>query len=183
MGDGSTDAGYRYTMPRVLVKKEGSSKMKKSVIVNLKEVSQAVGRPVDYLLTYLGQSLSAMAKIEKDTAKAYVAGHHGEDVIQKHILAFVRDAVLCAHCSNPETTCCIEGNKKNKSLFLSCKSCGNRTSLDSSDRFVKYMLQHPLDDNVKGHATSTGGEPTAATALAALADAEAEKNPDKKKRL
>jgi len=99
-----------------------------------------------------------------------------------HILAFVRDAILCARCSNPETKCCIEGNKKNKSLFLSCKGCGNRTSLDSSDRFVKYMLHHPTDDAVHGHANATGGQPTAATALAALADAEAEKDPDKKKR-
>merc|ERR1712151_245305 len=117
MGDGSTDAGYRYTMPRVLVKKEGSSKMKKSVIVNLKEISQAVGRPADYLLTYLGQSLSATAKIENGTAKAYIQGHHDEAVIHKHILAFIRDAVMCAHCSNPETTCRTEGSKKHKSLF------------------------------------------------------------------
>lgn len=189
--DGSTDAGYRYTMPKVQVKKEGSSKMKKSVIVNLREVSQAVCRPADYLLTYLGQRLNVSAKIEKDTAKhhdeeviqkAYIAGHHGEEIIQKHILAFVRDAVMCVHCCNPETTCGIEGTKKHKSLFLSCKSCGNRTSLDSSDRFVKYMLQHPPDNAIQGQAKNIGGHPTAATSLAELADAEAEKELEKTKR-
>jgi len=189
--DGSTDAGYRYTMPKVLVKKEGSSKMKKSVIVNLKEVSRAVGRPADYLLTYLGQSLSASAKIEKNSTKhpgeeviqkAYIAGHHGDEIIQKHILEFVRDAVMCVHCGSPETTCDIEGSKKHRSLFLSCKSCGNRTSLDSSDRFVKYMLQHPPDNAIQGHAKLIGGQPTAATSLAELADAEAEEEQKKKKR-
>jgi len=189
--DGSTDAGYRYTMPKVQVKKEGSSKMKKSVIVNLKDVSRAVGRPADYLLTYLGQSLSASAKIEKDSTKhpgedvihkAYIAGHHGDEIIQKLILAFVRDTVMCVHCGNPETTCGIEGSKKHKSLFLCCKSCGNRTSLDTSDRFVKYMLQHPPDNASQGHAKVIAGQPTAATSMAELADAEAEEEQKKKKR-
>merc|ERR1712187_476019 len=56
---------------------------------------------------------------------------------------------MCAHCKNPETVCSIKGVKKGKSISLSCKSCGNHTSLDPSNRFVKYMLQHPPDNAVE----------------------------------
>merc|ERR1711988_1032564 len=47
-------------------------------------------------------------------------------------------------------------------------------------------LQHLPDDATKGHANATGGQPTAVTELALVADAEndavAENDPDKKKR-
>lgn len=180
--DGSADIGYRYTMPALVVKHEGSSKMKKSVLVNLSEVSRAVGRPAEHLLTYLGQSLSAANKSEKE--KTYIAGHHDPNVVQQQILAFVRDFVMCKHCGNPETCCGVEGSKKNKVIFLACKSCGRRTNLDSASRFVKYMAQHPPQDHVQGHAHVGASIASGVMArMAELADAEQATNAegDKKK--
>ena len=53
--DGSADPHYRYTMPVLSVKVEGTTKMIKSVLMNVAEVAQAIGRPPTYLVTYLGQ--------------------------------------------------------------------------------------------------------------------------------
>jgi translation initiation factor 2 beta subunit (eIF-2beta)/eIF-5 len=134
------------------VKHEGKGKMKKSVLVNIKEVAEKVGRPAEYLITYLGQKLNATSKVEKDICLSYVTGHHDVRGVQEHVMNFINDAILCHKCQNPETTCHTEGSKKNKVFFLMCKGCGKRSNLDPTDRFVKYMMQHHAEGATYGHA-------------------------------
>ncbi|EKX36858.1 translation initiation factor 5 [Guillardia theta CCMP2712] len=178
--NGSQDPYYRYTMPCIQVKVEGTTKMIKSVLINIEDVCRAIGRPPDYLLTFLGQELSANSKIEKDTGKAYVSGSFEERKVQELVFKFIRETVTCQNCKNPETTCNIEGNKKNKILFLTCKGCGGRTDLDHTDRFVKYMILHPPDDANYGHAKSAAGAVGAALSEATALD-EAQKKKKKSK--
>jgi len=177
--DGSEDPYYRYQMPKVLVKVEGTSKMRKSVLVNLADVCRSVGRPVEHVLTYLGQSFSAATKIEKDTGKAYVTGAHSVEDIQLCVLKFIQETIMCHHCHLPETSCQIEGTKKKKDLFLSCKACQKRSNLDSSDRFVKFMIQHPPPDTSHGHAGASDVQSTYRE-MAEAADAESTERKSKK---
>lgn len=154
--DGGNDLHYRYKMPIIIVKHEGKGKMKKSVLLNIKEVCESIGRPPDYLMTYLGQKLSAMAKVEKDVGLSYVTGHHDAEQVQKEVLDFIRDVVMCRKCHhNPETSCHTEGSKKQQVFFLRCKGCGKRSDLDSTDRFVKYMISHHAEEANYGHAACT----------------------------
>jgi translation initiation factor 2 beta subunit (eIF-2beta)/eIF-5 len=179
--DGSDDPSYRYTMPALVVKHEGSSKMKKTVVVNLAEVSQAVGRPADYLLTYLSQSLNAASKIEKDGGKMYIAGHHDTEVMQERTFVFVKEFVMCRECRNPETSCVVTGTKRNKELYLACKGGCELSHLDS-DRFVKYMVQHLPQEPVRWHAQTGRGATSEAVAMASqLADAKQQEKVEKKK--
>lgn len=164
----SSDPYYRYKMPAIVVKHEGKGKMKKSVLVNIKEVCEKIGRPADYLLTYLGRTLSATAKLERENlALSYVTGHHDLGQVQEQVLQFIKDTVMCHHCDNqcPETSCHVEGSKKNKSIFLRCKGCGEPSYLDSTDRFVRYMIAHPAEDASYGHAAQAN---TTATSTAAI---------------
>jgi translation initiation factor 2 beta subunit (eIF-2beta)/eIF-5 len=175
------EINYRYTMPALVVKHEGSSKMKKTVLVNLVEVSRHVGRPAEYLLTYLSQNLQAAAKTEKDGGKMYIAGHHDPKAMQELTIVFVKEFVMCKECANPETSCVVTGTKKNKELYLDCGGCGARRHLDS-DRFVKYMVKHLPQDPVQGHAQMGRGATTEAVAMASqLADAQQEEKVEKKK--
>jgi len=176
--NGSQDPYYRYTMPCISVKVEGTTKMIKSVLTNIEDVCRAIGRPPDYLVTYLGQELSANSKIEKDTAKAYVTGHFEERKVQELVFKFIQDTVTCANCKNPETTCNIEGKKKNMTLFLTCKGCGGRTDLDPADRFVKYMILHPPTDANYGHAKTAAG--AVGSVMADLTKLDEEKKKKKK---
>jgi len=184
MDGSSADADYRYQMAAVIVKVEGKSKMTKTVIENLALVCRDIGRPADHLLTFLGQKLSAATKMEKD-GRAYVTGHHAQAEVQSHIFEFIREVVACGRCKNPETTCHVEGQKKNKSAFLLCKACSNRTVLDPADRFVKYIVQHPPESSGYGHAASAQAGGAAgiakATALAEAARA-SKKGKDKEKK-
>eukprot|EP00292_Cryptomonas_paramecium_P012140 CAMPEP_0113695184 /NCGR_PEP_ID=MMETSP0038_2-20120614/20749_1 /TAXON_ID=2898 /ORGANISM="Cryptomonas paramecium" /LENGTH=301 /DNA_ID=CAMNT_0000617679 /DNA_START=280 /DNA_END=1182 /DNA_ORIENTATION=- /assembly_acc=CAM_ASM_000170 len=184
--NGSSDPYYRYTMPVINVKVEGTTKMIKSVLVNVEDVCQAIGRPVDYLVTFLGQELSANAKVDMDKdkekiEKAYVTGAMDQKQVQASIFKFIEHFVQCEHCKNPETSVNIEGAKKNKILYLTCKSCGRRSDLDSEDRFVKYMISHPPSDANFGHAKTAAGAVGAVMAEVTAAD-EAKKKEKKEKK-
>eukprot|EP00285_Hemiselmis_virescens_P008905 CAMPEP_0173392460 /NCGR_PEP_ID=MMETSP1356-20130122/19705_1 /TAXON_ID=77927 ORGANISM="Hemiselmis virescens, Strain PCC157" /NCGR_SAMPLE_ID=MMETSP1356 /ASSEMBLY_ACC=CAM_ASM_000847 /LENGTH=301 /DNA_ID=CAMNT_0014350259 /DNA_START=287 /DNA_END=1188 /DNA_ORIENTATION=+ len=178
--NGSSDPFYRYTMPVMVLKVEGTTKMIKSVLVNITDVCSAIGRPVEYLVTYLGQELSANSKIDKDQ-KAYVTGAMDLQKIQAIVFKFIRETVQCGNCNNPETSVHIEGKKKQAILYLTCKGCGQRTDLDSSDRFVKYMISHPPSDADFGHAKTAAGAVGAALADATAADEERKKKKKEKK--
>merc|ERR1711924_473880 len=116
MGDQeqSCDFSYRYKMPALAVKHEGSSKMKRTVLLNLDELSRAVGRPAEHLLTYIGQSVCAASKVEKENRRVYVAGHHELRVLQQHVFDFIQRFVLCKQCRNPETMCYKKGKKRSR---------------------------------------------------------------------
>jgi len=148
MGDQeqSCDFSYRYKMPALAVKHEGSSKMKRTVLLNLDELSRAVGRPAEHLLTYIGQSVCAASKVEKENRRVYVAGHHELRVLQQHVFDFIQRFVLCKQCRNPETMCYKKGKKRSRIVYLKCKSCGGRSSLESSDQFMNYLAQHSPEE-------------------------------------
>jgi len=180
--NGSSDPYYRYTMPMIQLKVEGTTKMIKSVLTNIAEVCQAVGRPPDYLITFLGQELSANSKIDKDTEKAYVTGAMDERQVQQIVFKFINETVSCGNCGNPETTIHIEGSKKNKFLYLTCKGCGQRTDKNSAERFVKYMILHPPDEEGGyGHAKTAAGSVGDAMATATAMDEERKKKKKDKK--
>lgn len=162
--DDSSDPNFRYKMPAIVVKHEGTGKMKKSVLVNIESVCQSIGRPVDFLVTFLGQRLSASSRIEKCLSHSYVSGHHDVRQVQAHVFKFIQEFVMCPTCGNPETSCHVEGSKKHKKMSLQCKSCGaSSADLDSSDRFVKYMILHHAEVASFGHASdATAGDLTSA---------------------
>jgi hypothetical protein len=79
--DGSEDPHYRYKMPVLQVKVEGATKMIRTVLTNMPSVAAAVGRPMSYLVTYLGQECSAMSQIAKPDrdgpgAMPWLSGKH-----------------------------------------------------------------------------------------------------------
>jgi translation initiation factor 2 beta subunit (eIF-2beta)/eIF-5 len=175
--DGSEDPFYRYTMPAILVKPQGETKMRKTVLVNLEDVCAAIGRPTHHLLAYLGQRFSAATSGgEKNGGKAYISGAHSEADVQQYILGFIREAVMCRHCGVPETSCVVEGRKKKREAILRCKACGKPTELDSTDRFVKFMIAHAPPDTAQGHAGAIrqGGTSAVLAAVTALADGAAD---------
>jgi translation initiation factor 5 len=130
--------------------------MQKSVLVNISDVCRAIGRPPAHLVTFLGQQLGTSSKIDKD-GKAFVGGAFTEGNIQELIFVFLRQYVRChrgqaGRCNSIETECISEGTKKNRQLFLVCKSCGARTIIPNEERFAKFMLAHPPSASTFGHA-------------------------------
>ena len=149
MGDlvnmnGSDDPFYRYLVKRIKVKHETG----KTVIINNDIISKQTGRPNDWIVTYIGQVLGVSTNIDKKNQnKCTLTGKHEEHIIQDKYFEFVKKYILCRNCYNPETLPKIVGKKKNTSIDLSCRSCGKTYPLDSSDKFVKFMLLHPINES------------------------------------
>lgn len=57
---GSEDPEYRYKMPRITTKVEGSGNGIKTVLPNLPEVADALKRPAVFPLKYCGIELGAL---------------------------------------------------------------------------------------------------------------------------
>lgn len=139
--NGKDDPFYRYVVKRIKVKQE----IGKTILVNNDIVSKQTGRPDDWIMTYLGQSLGVSTNIDKKNQnKCSLTGKHEESVLQEKYFDFVKKYVLCGKCGNPETLPIITGKKKNQSIELSCRSCGNITQLNGDDKFVKFMVLHPM---------------------------------------
>ena len=155
--NGSDDPFYRYLVKRIKVKHETG----KTVIINNDIISKQTGRPNDWIITYIGQVLGVSASIDKKNQnKCVLTGKNEEHIIQEKYFEFVKKYVLCKHCGNPETIPKIVGKKKNASIDLSCRSCGKTYELDATDKFVKFMLLHPINENDDKKIISTEIEET-----------------------
>jgi translation initiation factor 2 beta subunit (eIF-2beta)/eIF-5 len=142
--NGTDDPFYRYLVKRIKVKHETG----KTVIINNDIISKQTGRPNEWIVTYIGQVLGVSTNIDKKNQnKCVLTGKHEEHIIQEKYFEFVKKYILCKYCGNPETMPKIVGKKKNTCIELSCRSCGKTYELDSSDKFVKFMLLHPINEN------------------------------------
>ncbi len=101
-----TDKFYRYTMPDLELKHETNF----TVIVNVDKVVKSLKRSKESLYKYIGIKLSTM------TTSKGIRGQWSYDDIRRVVASFIKDVVLCSHCSNPETE--WRGNK------LGCYACG-----------------------------------------------------------
>ena len=142
--DGSDIPFYRYVMPSAQIKVEGTTKMIKTVLTNINAVADCCKRPPEYLVTFLGQEFSVNSKFDKDIDKFYISGKHDVLKVQNVIFKFIKDYVMCFKCKVPDTIPIVTGNKKNSTVSLKCRCCNFIKELDNSDRFVKFMVQHPV---------------------------------------
>jgi translation initiation factor 5 len=132
------DMFYRYKMPSILTKIEGSGNGIKTVFPNIREVCQKLNRPPEVLNKFFGQELGAQSTHVKDDDKFLVMGSHMRDRIQDRVYDFINRLVLCKGCRNPETDPVV-GSKGQ--LHLHCRSCGKDTDV-STERIVAFYVVH-----------------------------------------
>lgn len=128
------DVFYRYKMPKLQVKIEGRGNGIKTCIGNLEDVAKALGRPVDYLFKYFIYELGVSSKTVENgkTTTFILMGDH--TLTLKGILhKFIDKYVLCKTCGNPET---VIGRK----LAMTCRACGDKSQLSTTDRLSSYIL-------------------------------------------
>ena len=140
--NGTTDPFYRYVMPKIEIKVEGTNKMIRTYIININNIAECLNRTPDYIITFLGQDLSVNQCYEKQTDRYYVTGKYEQHKIQSSLQKMINAYILCKKCGNPETNSNLIGKKKNSTIELVCRSCGHTVELDNTDKFVKYMLLH-----------------------------------------
>ncbi|ORC93260.1 eukaryotic translation initiation factor 5 [Trypanosoma theileri] len=175
------DIYYRYKMPAIQTKVEGSGNGIKTVFPNIHDVCLAINRPEEILMKFFQSEIGAQRTVLEKDDKFLIMGSHTEERVQEKVYDFVRKFVLCRNCRNPETQLFVERGKKNASpISLSCGACGKVMRLNDLDpryvtALVTYFAKNPHLVHKKGAGTAEarGGDNKEATAAAAAGAAAA----------
>ena len=92
------DPEYRYKMPAVFGKIEGSGNGIKTAIPNITEVANSLYRPPGEVNKFFGCELGAQTTYNEETDRAIVNGSHTDDTLQKLMHRYVETFVLCPTC-------------------------------------------------------------------------------------
>lgn len=156
------DPQYRYKMPRLVSRKEGRGRGKKTCIVNMGDVARALKRPPQYTTKWFGLELGAVSTYtnkESEGERAIINGHHDAPIFQTMLDKFIDKYVLCEDCRLPEIDLIV----KKGNIMGKCKACGWLGELDSDHRLASFIKQHPPDPSSNGFSIVTGTDQAAAT--------------------
>ena len=117
----TNDMFYRYKMPRLIAKVEGTGNGIKTVLVNVTAVAKSLIRPptckqqargffqmltLKFLLDvtkFFGCELGAQVQMYAKEDRYIVNGAHDCEKLQSLLDGFIKRFVLCPNCDNPET--------------------------------------------------------------------------------
>lgn len=136
------DPHYRYKMPKLNAKVEGSGNGIKTVITNMVAVSRAIDRPPSYPTKYFGCELGAQVTMNLD--QYVVNGSHDPEKLLNLLYGFIKKFVLCTKCNNPETSLTIKGDK----IGQKCIACGYDTYIPKNiHKITTFIINHPPEGN------------------------------------
>jgi translation initiation factor 5 len=130
------DPEYRYKMPAVFGKIEGSGNGIKTVIPNISDVGNSLHRSPGEVNKFFGTELGALTRYDAETDKAVVNGAHTDGTLQDLMHRYIEKFVLCPNCRLPET----EYKIKSDCIFHRCKACGAKEMVDMSHKLCNFIL-------------------------------------------
>lgn len=130
------DPEYRYKMPAVFGKIEGSGNGIKTAIPNISDVATSLHRSPGEVNKFFGTELGAQSRYNAETDRAIVNGAHNDDVLQDLVHRYIEKFVLCPNCRLPES----EYKIKNDIIYHRCKACGAKETVDMSHKLVNFIL-------------------------------------------
>lgn len=130
------DPAYRYKMPAVFGKIEGSGNGIKTVLPNITDVALSLHRQPGEVNKFFGTELGAQSRYNPDTDRAIVNGAHTDAVLQDLMHRYIEKFVLCPNCRLPES----EYKIKSEVIFHRCKACGAKEMVDMQHKLVNYIL-------------------------------------------
>lgn len=129
------DPCYRYKMPRLETQVQGKSK--RTVLLNLFDISKALDRDTDEIVKYLGCRLGV------STTPCSIKGEHAATTLQNVLQDYIESYILCRNCNSPETRYKLKRHQEHKLLCLRCAACGavepipEEESIDRVNHFIK----------------------------------------------
>lgn len=148
------DMFYRYKMPAVITKVEGSGNGIKTVIPNIHDICLAINRPEEVLMKFFQFEIGAQRNVSAKDDKFLLMGSHTSERMQDKIYDFVRKFVLCKHCRNPETAVQLDSGSKSHTLSIVCSACGKRSMMD--DHRVLTVMRTYYEKHPKEATTGKG---------------------------
>ena len=130
------DPEYRYKMPAVFGKIEGSGNGIKTVIPNIVDVGTSLHRSPGEVNKFFGTELGAQTRYSADTDRAIINGAHTDATLQDLIKRYIDKFVLCPNCNLPET----EYKIKSDAIYHKCMACGAKEMVDMSHKLCNFIL-------------------------------------------
>ncbi len=124
-------------MPALSLRFEGRGNGQKTIILNLKDVSDALDRPQEALIRYFSIELNAQCKKESDSTRVCINGTFTAEQLLGPQNTFIDTFVLCPKCQLPETMLTIRKDV----LRHKCKSCGEKAPITSGHKLVRFFLK------------------------------------------
>ena len=109
----------RFEVPRLRAARMG----RRTIILNFKEISDALNRDPKHLLKFLSREMATLASIEG--TRAIFQGVFRQDTIRNLIETYTQRYVICPVCNRPDTRIV----KEKRLSFLVCEACGARSSI------------------------------------------------------
>ena len=135
------DSHYRYKMPGVLTKIEGSGNGTKTVIQNLDDVARSLDRDSVEMCKFFGIELGAQARYVGVGSRAVINGIHDTCTVQELVYKYIDIFVLCPECGNPETSYVIKNSIRKK-----CDACGRSKRVDMAHKLCSYIKKNNVCD-------------------------------------
>jgi translation initiation factor 5 len=130
------DPEYRYKMPAVFGKVEGSGNGIKTAIPNITDVALSLHRLPGEVNKFFGTELGAQTRYDPATDRAIVNGAHTDQTLQDLVHRYVEKFVLCPNCGLPES----EYKIKSEMIFHKCAACGAKEAVDMTHKLCNYIL-------------------------------------------
>ena len=169
------DPNYRYKMPAVFGKIEGSGNGIKTAIPNISDVATSLHRSPAEVNKFFGCELGAQTTYNAENDKAIVNGQHTDGVLQDLIHRYVEKFVSCPNCNLPETDYKI----KNGTVFHKCAACGTKEMVDMTHKLCKFILAEDKKNKKAGKGKNKKDEKKKKKSGK---DSDDEKKKDKKKK-
>ncbi|XP_011674971.1 eukaryotic translation initiation factor 5-like [Strongylocentrotus purpuratus] len=145
-----TDQFYRYKMPRLLAKVEGSGNGIKTVIINMVEIGKSLCRPPTYPTKFFGCELGAQTQFDFKNNRFIVNGSHDANKLQDLLDIFIKKYVLCPECDNPETFLIV----KKGNIGQRCIACGHVGIVDLRHKLSTFIIKNPPEHDPRSVGSS-----------------------------
>ncbi|CAF1435428.1 unnamed protein product, partial [Adineta ricciae] len=86
----TNDMFYRYKMPKLIAKVEGTGNGIKTVIVNATAIAKALNRPTTYVTKFFGCELGAQVQMNAKEDRYIVNGSHDCEKLQNLLDGFIK---------------------------------------------------------------------------------------------
>lgn len=94
----------------------------RTILYNLKEISDQVRREREHVLTFLAKELATAGSLDGTTA--VFQGRFDNATIKRLMERYAQEFVFCETCHNPDTRL----EKTGRYTFLVCEACGAKSS-------------------------------------------------------
>lgn len=111
----------RFEVPKI----KGSLQGNKTVLSNLIQIAQHIGRKPEHLIKYLSRELGMPAEIKGNFV--IFTGKGSSSRINEKIEEYTEKLVICKECGKPDT----ELKKQHTIYVMKCQACGARYSVTS----------------------------------------------------